>query len=85
MRGESDAPDRLDHERPDGSDARDVAHGGVADEEELPRRHLVERGAYPSTINYHGYPKAGCTSVNEVICHGIPGERVLKDGEFTPA
>ena len=35
----------------------------------------IERGAYPSPLNYHGYPKAICTSVNEVICHGIPDDR----------
>ena len=43
---------------------------------------FVERDAYPSTINYHGYPKACCTSVNEVICHGIPDSRKLEDGEI---
>jgi methionyl aminopeptidase len=43
---------------------------------------FVARGAYPSTINYHGYPKACCTSVNEVICHGIPDSRPLRDGDI---
>jgi methionyl aminopeptidase len=43
---------------------------------------FVERGAYPSTINYHGYPKACCTSINEVICHGIPDSTVLQDGDI---
>ncbi len=42
----------------------------------------VERGAYPSPLNYHGYPKSLCTSVNEVICHGIPDSRVLLDGDI---
>jgi len=42
----------------------------------------VERGAYPSPLNYHGYPKSLCTSVNEVICHGIPDSRVLQDGDI---
>ena len=42
----------------------------------------VERGAYPSPLNYHGYPKSVCTSVNEVICHGIPDSRVLQDGDI---
>jgi methionyl aminopeptidase len=42
----------------------------------------IERGAYPSTLNYHGYPKAICTSVNEVICHGIPDDRSLEDGDI---
>jgi methionyl aminopeptidase len=43
---------------------------------------FVAAGAYPSTINYHGYPKACCTSVNEVICHGIPDSRVLREGDI---
>lgn len=43
---------------------------------------FVEAGAYPSTINYHGYPKACCTSVNEVICHGIPDSRKLLSGDI---
>jgi methionyl aminopeptidase len=42
----------------------------------------VERGSYPSTLNYHGYQKSLCTSVNEVICHGIPDSRVLLDGDI---
>ena len=42
----------------------------------------VERDAYPSPLNYHGYPKSLCTSVNEVICHGIPDSRVLVDGDI---
>jgi len=42
----------------------------------------VERGAYPSPLNYHGYPKSVCTSVNEVICHGIPDSRVLLEGDI---
>jgi len=43
---------------------------------------FIEHGAYPSTINYHGYPKACCTSVNEVICHGIPDSRPLAEGDI---
>ena len=42
----------------------------------------VRRGAVPATLNYHGYPKSVCTSVNEVVCHGIPGERVLEPGDI---
>ena len=42
----------------------------------------IERGAYPSPLNYHGYPKSVCTSVNEVICHGIPDSRPLEDGDI---
>jgi methionyl aminopeptidase len=42
----------------------------------------IERNAYPSTLNYHGYPKALCASANEVICHGIPDSRVMLDGDI---
>jgi methionyl aminopeptidase len=42
----------------------------------------LDRGAYPSTLNYHHYPKSICTSVNEVICHGIPDDRPLVEGDI---
>lgn len=42
----------------------------------------VERGAYPSPLNYRNFPKSCCTSVNEVICHGIPDDRPLRAGEI---
>jgi methionyl aminopeptidase len=42
----------------------------------------VLRGAYPSPLNYHGFPRSVCTSVNEVICHGIPDATVLQDGDL---
>jgi methionyl aminopeptidase len=42
----------------------------------------IERGAYPSTLNYNGFPKSLCTSANEVICHGIPDSRVIQDGDI---
>merc|ERR1712091_751571 len=41
----------------------------------------IERGAYPSPLNYHGFPKSICTSVNEVICHGIPDDVPLREGD----
>ena len=43
---------------------------------------LCERGAYPSPLNYAGFPKSVCSSVNEVICHGIPDTRPLMDGDI---
>lgn len=43
---------------------------------------IVRRGAYPSPLNYRGYPKSVCTSINEVICHGIPDSRALADGDI---
>ena len=42
----------------------------------------IELGAYPSPLNYHGFPKSLCTSVNEVVCHGIPDDRLLVDGDI---
>ena len=42
----------------------------------------VERGAYPSPLNYNHFPKSVCTSVNEIICHGIPDSRPLQDGDI---
>jgi methionyl aminopeptidase len=42
----------------------------------------LARGGYPSTLNYHGFPKSLCTSVNEVILHGIPDSRPLEDGDI---
>ncbi|MFC1534902.1 type I methionyl aminopeptidase [Thermodesulfobacteriota bacterium] len=42
----------------------------------------VNNGATPAPLNYRGYPKSVCVSVNEVICHGIPGERILKEGDI---
>ena len=39
-------------------------------------------GAIPGPLNYRGYPKSICTSINHVVCHGIPGDKVLKDGDI---
>src|SRR6201987_5007274 len=43
---------------------------------------LVSHGAYPSTLGYRGYPKSLCTSLNEVICHGIPDDTLINDGDI---
>ena len=43
---------------------------------------LMDNRAYPSTLGYRGFPKSLCTSVNEVICHGIPDDTVLEDGDL---
>lgn len=43
---------------------------------------LVGHGAYPSTLGYRGFPKSLCSSLNEVICHGIPDSTVLRDGDI---
>jgi len=44
--------------------------------------YTIEHGGIPAPLNYHGFPKSVCTSVNDVICHGIPTERILKDGDI---
>jgi methionyl aminopeptidase len=44
--------------------------------------HTIKHGAIPAPLNYRGFPKSVCTSVNEVVCHGIPGKRKLNDGDI---
>jgi methionyl aminopeptidase len=57
---------------------------GVATDElnTLAHEHAVKNGAVPAPLNYRGFPKSICTSVNEVICHGIPGDYRLKNGDI---
>jgi len=43
---------------------------------------MAERGATPATLGYRGYTKSSCISINHVVCHGIPGERVLAEGDI---
>ena len=43
---------------------------------------IVERGAIPAPLNYRGFPKSICTSINHVVCHGIPGDKTLQDGDI---
>lgn len=43
---------------------------------------ITDHGAYPSPLNYRGFPKSICTSINHVVCHGIPGDKRLKDGDI---
>ncbi len=60
-----------------------IRPGLVTDEiNALVHAHTVENGGVPAPLNYRGYPKSVCVSVNEVICHGIPGERVLEEGDI---
>src|SRR4029453_3385129 len=42
----------------------------------------IRRGARPAPLNYRGFPKSVCTSINDVVCHGIPGRKVIKDGDI---
>ena len=48
----------------------------------LVHAYTVENGAVPAPLNYRGFPKSVCVSVNEVVCHGIPGPRVLNEGDI---
>ena len=47
--------------------------------DEIAHDEIIRQGAYPSPLNYRGFRKSICTSVNEVVCHGIPSDRVLRD------
>ena len=70
--------------------ARAMAEGGKAvvpgtttDEiDRIVHEYLCDHGAYPSTLGYRGFPKSCCTSLNEVICHGIPDSTVIEDGDI---
>ncbi len=57
---------------------------GVATDEidRVVHEFLCDHGAYPSTLGYKGFPKSCCTSLNEVICHGIPDTTVIEDGDI---
>ena len=61
-----------------------VAAPGVTTDEvdRVGHEYLLDHGAYPSTLGYRGFPKSLCTSVNEVVCHGIPDDRRLEDGDI---
>jgi methionyl aminopeptidase len=60
-----------------------VRPGITTDElDAIAHEECVRRGGYPSPLNYQGYPKSLCTSVNEVICHGIPDSTELRDGDI---
>jgi methionyl aminopeptidase len=62
---------------------RNVRPGVTTDElDRVGHEFLVEHGAYPSTLGYRGFPKSLCTSLNEVICHGIPADTVVADGDI---
>ena len=60
------------------------AKPGVSTDEldRLAHEYIVSKGAYPSTLGYRGFPKSCCTSINEVICHGIPDDTTLRDGDI---
>ncbi|MEU7022922.1 type I methionyl aminopeptidase [Streptomyces sp. NPDC046203] len=63
--------------------AKIIAPGVTTDElDRVAHEFLCDHGAYPSTLDYRGFPKSLCSSVNEVICHGIPDSTVLNDGDI---
>lgn len=60
-----------------------IAPGMTTDEiNTLVHEFTVKNKAVPAPLNYKGFPKSVCVSINEVICHGIPGDRILKDGDI---
>ncbi len=60
-----------------------IAPGVSTDEiDRVGHEFLLDHGAYPSTLGYRGFPKSLCASVNEVICHGIPDDRRLQEGDI---
>ena len=62
---------------------RQVAPGVTTDDlDRIGHEFLCDRGAYPSTLGYKEFPKSLCTSINEVVCHGIPDTTVLRDGDI---
>ncbi|WP_022868444.1 type I methionyl aminopeptidase [Schaalia vaccimaxillae] len=50
--------------------------------DQIAHEFIIRQGAYPSCLGYMGFPKAICTSINEVICHGIPDDRPLEEGDI---
>jgi len=62
---------------------QNVRPGVTTDElDVLAHEFIISQGAYPSTLGYRGYPKSICSSLNEVICHGIPDDTILQDGDI---
>ena len=63
--------------------AAEIAPGVTSDFlDEVCHETCIAEGGYPSPLNYNGFPKSLCTSVNEVICHGIPDDRPLRDSDI---
>ncbi|QKT02443.1 type I methionyl aminopeptidase [Ectothiorhodospiraceae bacterium 2226] len=85
-------PEEIEHMRLAGRLAADVLHmirphvvPGVTTGEldRICHEYIVnEQDAIPAPLNYHGFPKSICTSVNHQVCHGIPGDRTLKNGDI---
>lgn len=85
-------PDEIEKMRVAGRLAAEVLEmiaphvkAGVTTEElnQLCHDYIIQvQGAIPAPLNYHGFPKSICTSINEVVCHGIPNHKKLRDGDI---
>ncbi|NMM23888.1 MAG: type I methionyl aminopeptidase [Phycicoccus sp.] len=65
------------------SASKAIAPGVTTDElDRIAHEFMLDHGAYPSTLGYRHFPKSICTSINEIICHGIPDDRPLEDGDI---
>jgi methionine aminopeptidase, type I len=63
--------------------AAHVAPGVTTGElDRIIHEHMVAHGARPATLGYRGYTKSSCISINHVVCHGIPGDKALRDGDI---
>jgi methionyl aminopeptidase len=64
--------------------ANSLVRPGITTDEidALTHNEIIRHGAYPTPLNYCGFPKSICSSVNEVVCHGIPDNTVLQDGDI---
>jgi len=62
---------------------RAIAPGVVTEEiDRIVHEYIISQGAYPSPLNYYNFPRSCCTSINEIICHGIPDLRPLEEGDI---
>ena len=78
-------PEYVDKPAPARYQGAEVKDAETVTTDELDRighEFLLDHGAYPSTLGYRGFPKSLCTSVNEVVCHGIPDARPLEEGDI---
>lgn len=63
--------------------AKAIAPGVTTDKlDEIAHQYMCDHGAYPSTLGYRGFPKSLCSSLNEVICHGIPSSQIMNEGDI---
>jgi methionyl aminopeptidase len=85
------SPETIERMRIPGRIAAQAMHAAAAaispgittdDLDRVVHEFLIDHRAYPSTLGYRGFPKSCCTSVNEVICHGIPDARPLQEGDI---